>query len=142
MVEPVHPGGKLAVLGQLHEHRLPLVVGWRWLVFVRQTKGKNQSSPWQQLKNQIYLGDEQFVERMQRQLNGDQSLDEVPSLHRRPVRKPLVDYARKDRPRNEAIIAAYHSGGYTQKQIADHFEVQYSWVSKLIRKSLAGGNRT
>ena len=36
--------------------------------------GKGQPSPWEQLKNQIYLGDEDFVNNMQCKLNPDQSL--------------------------------------------------------------------
>jgi putative transposase len=57
--------------------------------------GKGQPSPWQYLKNQIYVGDEQFVSRMQRQLPADAPLRDIPSLHKRPVGKPLADYARK-----------------------------------------------
>ena len=105
----------------------------RYQAFV--AAGKGQPSPWQQLKNQIYLGDEQFVKRMQRHVDTDASLSEVPALHKRPVPKPLADYARKHPLRDQAIIAAYRSGGYSQKQIADYFELHYSWVSKLIKKS-------
>jgi putative transposase len=103
----------------------------RYQVFVAQ--GKGQPSPWQQLKNQIYLGDAQFVVKMQKQLTDDALLDDIPILHKRPVAKPLADYARKHKTRDEAIMAAYCSGGYNQKQIADYFELHYSRVSKIIK---------
>jgi len=68
----------------------------RYRAFV--AKGKDLPSPWQHLKNQIYLGDEQFVEQMQRQLGGDQSLADIPSLHKRPVAKPLADWTANRAP--------------------------------------------
>lgn len=100
--------------------------------------GKGQPSPWQHLKNQIYLGDDQFVEKMQRKIADDAPLSDVPALHKRPVARPLADYVRKHPSRDQAIIAAYRSGGFSQKQIADHFEVHYSWVSKIVKKVSAG----
>ncbi len=87
------------------------------------------------MKNQIYLGDERFVEKMQQQLAADAPLGDIHALHTRPVAKPLADYARKHKTRDEAIIAAYRSGGYSQKQIADYFELHYSWVSRVVKKS-------
>lgn len=36
--------------------------------------GKGQPYPWQQLKNQIYLGSDDFVNDMRRKLNPEQSL--------------------------------------------------------------------
>ena len=104
--------------------------------------GKGQPAPWQHLKHQIYLGDKQFVERMQRKLSVDQSLQDIPALHKRPVPKPLADYARKHKTRDEAIQAAYRSGGYSQKQIADYFELHYSWVSKIIKVAEQERNKT
>lgn len=105
----------------------------RYQAFV--TQGKGQPSPWQQLKNQIYLGDDQFVATMQKRLTDDASLDDIPALHKRPVAKPLADYARKHNTRDEAIMAAYRSGGYSQKQIADYFELHYSRISKIIKNA-------
>jgi len=40
--------------------------------------GKGQPSPWEQLKNQIYLGNDAFVEDMQRRIEPDQSLKDIP----------------------------------------------------------------
>ena len=55
-------------------------------------RGVDQSSPWESLKNQIYLGGEQFVENMQQLCDGDKDLSEIPRAHRRLVAKPLLEY--------------------------------------------------
>ena len=47
--------------------------------------GKGQSSPWKELKNQIYLGSEAFVEAMQRKPDGNRRLTETPKTQLRPV---------------------------------------------------------
>ena len=104
----------------------------RYREFVAQ--GKGQPSPWQQLKNQIYLGDDKFVEKMQRKVASDAPLGDVPALHKRPVAKPLADYERKFKARDDAIVAAFRGGGHTQKAIADYFGLHYSSVSKILKK--------
>ncbi|ADE13452.1 protein of unknown function DUF1568 [Nitrosococcus halophilus Nc 4] len=103
----------------------------RYRAFV--SEGKNQPSPWEQLKNQIYLGSESFVEKMQRQLDSEQDLSEVPSAQRRPVAKPLEYFSRKYRDRDTAIVQAYASGGYSMKEIGAHFGLHYSRISRIIR---------
>jgi putative transposase len=103
----------------------------RYRDFVAQ--GKNLPSPWEHLKNQIFLGDEQFVEDMQCKLNINQELSEIPRAQRRKVPKPLDYYSNRYKDRNAGIIAAYQSGGYSMKAIGDHFGVHYSSVSKIIK---------
>ena len=103
----------------------------RYRDFVAQ--GKNLPSPWEHLKNQIFLGDEQFVEDMQCKLNLNQELSEIPRAQRRKVPKPLDYYSNRYKDRNAGIIAAYQSGGYSMKAIGDHFGVHYSSVSKIIK---------
>jgi len=97
------------------------------------SEGKGQPSPWEQLKNQIFLGDEQFVESMQRLIEGDKELSEVPSSQRRAVPKELSYYEREYKVRNEAIILAYASGGYSLKEVGDYFKLHYSTVSGIVK---------
>lgn len=96
-------------------------------------EGKNQPSPWESLRNQIFLGDEQFVEEMQKLLDEDRDLSEVPSVQRRSGARPLAYYAGKHRDRDEAIAEAYASGGYGLKEIGEHFGLHYSRVSRIVR---------
>lgn len=98
-------------------------------------EGKGQPSPWEKLKNQVFLGSDTFVEEMQKLLDSDRVLDEVPSSQKRPLSKPLKYYEKTARTRNEAILEAWCSGGYKMKEIADHFGLHYSSVSKIIKVS-------
>ncbi len=103
----------------------------RYKAFVRQ--GSGVASPWQEgLRQQIYLGDEAFVTRMQTRLE-QADLDEVPRAQRRPPALPLAEYAERYPERRTAMAAAYRSGDYTLKAIADHFGVHYSTVSRACR---------
>jgi len=43
------------------------------------SEGRGQRSPWEALQNQVYLGREQFVEKMQSLIDGDKELSEVPA---------------------------------------------------------------
>ena len=47
---------------------------------------------------------------------------------------PLLfgDYARRYPDRNEAITAAYASGGYTLKEIGQYFGLHYAHVRRVI----------
>jgi len=95
--------------------------------------GKGQPSPWEQLKNQIFLGDEKFVGSMQGLINVDKQLSKIPISQRRAMPKALFYYAEKYEIRNEAIISAYASGGYSLKEIGDYFDLHYSTVSGIIK---------
>jgi len=105
----------------------------RYREFVVQ--GKNQPSPWESLKNQIFLGTEQFVEDMQCKLNQNQELSEIPKAQRRIVPKPLDYYSSKFKERNQGVIMAYRGGGYTMKEVGGHFGIHYSSVSKIIKQA-------
>lgn len=102
----------------------------RYRAFV--ADGKNQPSPWQKLRNQIYLGDEQFVSKLQAGLEHDKDLSEIPIAQRRKPAQSLDYYAQKHRDRNSAIVTAYRSGGYSLKAIGDHFGLHYSRVSRIV----------
>jgi hypothetical protein len=97
------------------------------------TEGKNQPSPWSELRNQIYLGGESFVEKMQSMIDCEIELNEIPSSQRRPTPKDLRYYETKYSDRNTAIISAYQSGGYTLKTIGDYFDLHYSTVSGILK---------
>ena len=105
----------------------------KYKVFV--AEGKGQISPWSLLKKQIFLGDENFVEEMEAKIDKDRDLTEVPSSQRRAKARALTEYETMYEGRNKSILAAYKSGGYTMKAIADHFNLHYSSVSKIIKFS-------
>jgi len=97
--------------------------------------GKGQPSPWDELKNQVYLGNEGFVKKMQDKLIVDADLSEIPHAQKRAVAKPLAYYTDKYKDRDKAIFEAYSSGTYSMKQIGEHVSLHYSRVSRVISKA-------
>jgi len=97
------------------------------------SEGKGQPSPWEQLKNQVFLGDEKFVESMQGLIKSEKELSEIPASQRRSVPKELSYYAKKYKKRNDAIISAYESGGYSLKEVGDYFKLHYSTISGIVK---------
>lgn len=69
---------------------------------------------------------------MQRQIS-DADLRELARLQRRGPARPLTDYAVMAK-RDDAMAAAYRSGNYTMKLIAEHFSMHYATVSRAIRR--------
>lgn len=117
-----------SILSAFGQRRAQAVEAYRFFV----AAGKNQPPPWANLRNQIYLGTDTFVEKMRRKLDADQDLSEIPSAQRRKLPKALAYYARKYQNRDEAIAQAYASGGYGMKDIGEHFGLHYSRVSRII----------
>jgi REP element-mobilizing transposase RayT len=60
----------------------------RYMDFV--ADGRNQPGPWEKLKNQIFLGYDEFVASLQRTLDPDASYQEIPAAQRRPLPRPLA----------------------------------------------------
>lgn len=103
----------------------------QYRVFV--TQGRNQPKPWEELKNQIYLGDEQFIEEMQSKILPDKDLSEIPSLQKQQLVKPLAYYKNKYNDRDTSIYNSYEGGGYSMKDIGNYYNLHYSRVSRIIK---------
>jgi REP element-mobilizing transposase RayT len=114
------------VLGGLGQRKKAAQEAYRRFV----SEGKGQPSPWGTLKNQIYLGSNEFVEEMQGQLKPEQSLDDVPKVQKQSPIKPLQYYRQKYSMRDRAMAEAYRSGHYTLREVGDHFGVSYATVSR------------
>lgn len=104
-----------------------------YIEFVRE--GMKRDSVWAELKGQIYLGSDKFVERMQRVAVDQAEIGEIPRQQRRAIAKPLAHYAKREPSRDAAIVAAYATGDYTMQEIAEHYGIHYATVSRIIRKS-------
>lgn len=94
---------------------------------------------WAGLRQQIYLGDEKFVERMQAKAEtlGDEL--SIPRIHRRAPAPSLEALERKHRDRNEAIVAAYATGAYSYREIAEHFGLHLATVGRIVRGRMLQG---
>lgn len=95
--------------------------------FVSQGRG---TSPWEDLKGQIYLGSDSFIASLP---IADPRVLEVPKRQRLVNRPRLRDVFADDRSIG-TIYQAYHDHGYTQREIAEHLGVHYATISRRIRK--------
>lgn len=102
-----------------------------YATFVNEGVGK--PSPWDGLRNQIFLGEEDFVAKIGER-GSPVDLSETPKAERQPWVKSLPEYRLEYPRRDEAMAQAYRSGVYTMKQIADFFSVHYITVSRAVRK--------
>jgi putative transposase len=116
------------ILAQLASAREPAVAAYA--AFVQ--AGMSAAPIWNELRGQIYLGREQFVERLQRYTN-DAMLCEVARVQRRPLAQPIEYYRHAHKDPHAAMAAAYASGDYSMRQIADAFGVHYATVSRAVR---------
>jgi putative transposase len=96
--------------------------------------GVGLPSVWNDLRGQIYLGKEEFIETMQRHVQSVNNINEIPRARRRAKAKPLSYYTSFN-DRNAGITAAYQTGDYTMKAIADEFGLHYATVSRIVKKA-------
>jgi hypothetical protein len=118
------------VLRTFAEERTAAVAGYRRFV----VEGIGAASPWQALKSQIYLGSEQFVERMQARIDPKRPLREVPKRQHRALAKPLADYTARWSDRDRAMTEAYRTGAYSMQAIAEHYGVSRMTVSRAVKR--------
>jgi putative transposase len=93
-------------------------------------------SPWTGLRKQIYLGDENFVERMQAMIGARDIELNVPKAQRRRPAPSLTDIANQHPDRDAAIAAAYATGAYTYREIASFFGLHPGSVGRIIRRRM------
>ncbi len=99
-------------------------------------EGVGRPSIWNGLKQQIYLGDECFVEKMQARARIEGQLPSIPRAQRRAPPRPLAEIEQAHADRDSAIVAAYQTGAYSYHEIADHFRVHTSTVGRIVRKAM------
>lgn len=95
-------------------------------------EGLGQDQLWEDLKNQVYLGSNEFVEEMQQQIDPEQPLGDIPRSHTAQAQQPLTHYS-DHFPRDQAMAQAYLSGHYSLAAIANHFGMSPSTVSRTVK---------
>ena len=99
-------------------------------------KGK---SPWSDLRGQVILGSERFLEGLEPHLSGQSQIKEVPRSQRfvnRPALGRLLNQKCRivKKTRDRAIHEAYFKHGYTLGAIASFLGIHYTTVSKVIHR--------
>ena len=85
--------------------------------------------PWDELKGQIYLGSDEFIERHSAQAK---ELKEIPRAQLKAIKRPLQRILAKNR--ETGIADAYREHGYRLQEIAAHLGVHYATVSRRLKK--------
>ncbi len=93
--------------------------------------------PWEEVKGQVLLGSEAFIERLAPQLQ-ECSTREIPKrqrlVHRPPLRTLLAGTDSKT-ARNIAMAQAYLKHGYTLSEISHAVGLHYATISRIITAS-------
>ncbi len=103
----------------------------RYMQFV--AAGKGTPSPWGELKNDIYLGSDQFMEETSQHVERVEQLKNVPRVQTLAARKPLAYYRASHADTDMAMVHAYLSGHYTLEEVGDFFGKGRSTVSRKVR---------
>jgi REP element-mobilizing transposase RayT len=98
------------------------------------TDGIGGATVWDGLKRQVFLGSDDFADEMAAQGG---SLKEVPRAQTRakpPALKAFSSGVESRADRDQAMARACLDGGYGQADVARHFGVHYSTVSRAVKR--------
>lgn len=100
------------------------------------TEGLDMGSIWSGLRQQMYLGNETFVEHVQEKMDikGDQR--SIPKAQRRAPAQPLREIEKRHPERNDAIVAAYTTGAFSYREIGEYFGLHLATVGRIIRRHM------
>jgi REP element-mobilizing transposase RayT len=99
--------------------------------------GRGSDPPWDRLVGGCLLGEEEFLRSLLPRLTQQADLTEIPRDQRFAVRPPLKRLLPRSGPkadRDEAIVRAHVSHGYSQQEIAGFVGLHYSTVSRIIQR--------
>ena len=105
--------------------------------------GIKAESPLKAVKGQLFLGQENFIDKLKHLIQGKEKLKEIPRKQRYVIRLPLniiLEYKDK-KSKNQAMHEACLQYGYTLKEIAEYIGVHYTTVSKVIKRIEGEGEK-
>ena len=99
--------------------------------------GIGTDSPWDKLKGQVLLGDEEFIGNLTEALSSKKTIREIPRVQRHVQRPPLQELFKGNemnnkQKRNRLIRDAQFQHGYSLKEIADALDIHYTTASKVV----------
>ena len=92
---------------------------------------------WEQaLSQQIYLGDQNFIDKMQAKLHpAKANSKEIPRVQRKALVKPLQYYLSQAADRDAGILRALQEGHYSLTEIAGNVGLSLSRVSRIVKRN-------
>lgn len=109
----------------------------RYAEFVKEGM-KSRTSPWKELKGQIYLGDESFVKSVLRAITGDRDkLLEIPKKQKYASRPAFGELFKGNthsnkKERNRVIFEAHVKWGYKLQEVAEFLDMHYASISRIV----------
>jgi len=99
--------------------------------------GIGEESIWRKVKGQALLGEEGFVEGLMDHLRKHKDVPEIPKSQRYAARPALEKIFKesilKDRANRDKVIhEAVERYGYTQRAVADHLGMHFTYVSRIL----------
>jgi len=99
--------------------------------------GIGEESIWRKVKGQALLGEEGFVEGLMDHLRKHKDVPEIPKSQRYAARPALEKIFKesilKDRVKRDKVIhEAVERYGYTQRAVADHLGMHFTYVSRIL----------
>ena len=94
---------------------------------------KVRANIWQGLKGQIYLGDDDFVDAMQNKIGKEKDDFNIPHKQTRRLAPSLAKIDQRSNSRDTAIITAYSTGAYSQREIGEFYGLHPSTVGVIVR---------
>lgn len=97
--------------------------------------GADKKDIWNDVRQQVYLGDEQFVERMRAatEIPDDPG---IPRIYKQTPAPPLEEIAEAASTRNDAIVTSYKTGAYSYADIGKYFGMHPGSVGRIVRQKL------
>jgi len=105
----------------------------KYKTFVQE--GLNHGPIWANLNNQIYLGDQEFIENVQRHIDVQEKDLQIPKIQKRPIAKSISEYERTAQSRDDAIVQAYASGAYSYQELGEYFNLHFTRIGTIVRMS-------
>jgi REP element-mobilizing transposase RayT len=102
-----------------------------YIDFVRE--GIGLPPVWDNLRHQIYMGSDDFINKHQELISKKQDLDDIPALQKRATPKSISYYQKKYKNEKQAITQAFLSGGHTLKEIGDYYGKHYTTISRIVK---------
>jgi len=101
-------------------------------------EGIGKESPWSELRGRVILGSKRFMEKHEGRLSQKKTEKEIAKVERfasRPSLDEIFKGITTKKKRNKEIYKAYEKHRYSLKEIGDYFNIHYSTVSRIVKKT-------
>jgi REP element-mobilizing transposase RayT len=116
-----------------------LQFGNEWKEAIRRYKdfvhaGVKEESPLKKVTGQMFLGGDNFIEKLRGFIRGKETLKEIPRVQRYITRPSLEKMFRGKTVKDKTVYRAHVTYGYTLKEIAEYLGVYYTTISRAVKR--------